>query len=64
MTEPILARMGVIPFCPKCGEAAMFIERRQADKTDVDKLVPVMCSVCSWEGVSRVTVPQPKIAVI
>lgn len=54
-----LAYMGVVPFCPKCGLHAMFVTIRAA----VDGLVPVKCvnSSCNWEGVSRISVPQPKV---
>lgn len=57
-----LARMGVVPFCPKCGGAALFAGRPR-DYSGVDTLVPTQCASieCGWSGVSRRTVPQPKI---
>jgi predicted RNA-binding Zn-ribbon protein involved in translation (DUF1610 family) len=56
-----LARMGVAPFCPKCGSGAIFMRPQYQDRHGVDTLVPTKCSQCDWEGVSRRTVPQPRV---
>jgi predicted RNA-binding Zn-ribbon protein involved in translation (DUF1610 family) len=56
-----LARMLVHPYCPRCGEAAMFMR----NPCSVDDLVDVECasSRCGWKGLSRLTVPQPKVII-
>lgn len=54
-----LARMGVAPFCGRCGNPAMFMRRPES----IDDLIPVECGSynCGWKGVSRYTVQQPQI---
>lgn len=58
-----LARMLVHPHCPMCGEMVLFEGRER--EGSLDELVPVFCQNprCRWEGVSRRTVPQPKIVI-
>lgn len=51
-----LARMAVSPYCASCGHPAVFARQPEY----LDDLVPVRCA-CGWEGVSRVTVPQPEV---
>ena len=57
-----LARMKVTPICPRCGCEVAWA--RRPDFKNPDELVPVRCEPrCGWEGVTRVTVEQPKITI-